>query len=162
MIPQGPAYISGMLKSLGHDVVGVNSGLIINELSAQENLALAVREGISSVSPDIIAVGGMVAEYLFIKDAISASRHFAPHTPIILGGSILTNDRPLFEVLRPDYGVIDEGEVPIKELLNAIEHGNPVENIENIAYWKNGVAICNTLRNANMSLMICHFQITTS
>ena len=64
MIPQGPAYISGMLKSLGHDVVGVNSGLIINELSAQENLALAVREGISSVSPDIIAVGGMVAEYL--------------------------------------------------------------------------------------------------
>ena len=152
MIPQGPAYISGMLKSLGHDVVGVNSGLIINELSAQENLALAVREGISSVSPDIIAVGGMVAEYLFIKDAISASRHFAPHTPIILGGSILTNDRPLFEVLRPDFGVIDEGEVPIKELLNAIEHGNPVENIENIAYWKNGVAICNTLRNANYEL----------
>ena len=71
----------------------------------------------------------MVAEYLFIKDTISASRHAAPHTPIILGGAYY--ERPSsFEVLRPDFGVIDESEVPIKELLNAIEHGNQLKTLK--------------------------------
>jgi len=152
MIPQGPAYISGMMIAQGHSVRGVNTSWILSDETAPDALARSIKENIHEFEPQVIAVGGMVAEYLFVRDAIGFVRKLAPDTPILLGGSILTNDRSLFETLRPDFGIMDEGELPIKELLHALETGGSVEKIENVCYWRDGKPVYNKLRNANYGL----------
>ncbi len=152
MIPQGPAYISGMMIAQGHAVRGVNTSWILSDETAQEALARSIKENVHEFEPQLIAIGGMVAEYLFVRDSIEIARAVAPNTPILLGGSILTNDRSLFETLRPDFGIMDEGEMPIKELLHALETGGSVETIENVSYWRDGKPVYNKLRNANYGL----------
>ena len=108
-IAQGPAYIAGILNQKGHEVLGVNTSWDITGDPAPIVLERTIKKKVSDFQPDVIATGAMAGEFLFLEDTIKTAKKFAPQTPIILGGSILTNDKTIFEVLRPDFGVIDEG-----------------------------------------------------
>ena len=152
LIPQGPAYIAGILKDRGHEVFGVCTNHDPELESGPATLRRLLSKTIKEAQPDVVALGAMAAEYLFLRDSIQIIREIAPDTPIVLGGSIMTNDKTAFELLQPDFGVMDEGEIPLIELLQCIEKNNPLETVENIAYWKDGAAHYNKLRTANYDL----------
>lgn len=152
LIPQGPAYIAGMLRAHGHEVRGVCTSYQISKDPAPILLNRSIRAAVEEFEPDVIALGAMAAEFMFLRDAIQFARVAAPHTPIVCGGSIMTNDRTAFELLKPDYAVMDEGEHPVVELLDALSRGTQPAHIENIAYWRHGEPVYNELRNANYSL----------
>ncbi|WP_420547901.1 B12-binding domain-containing radical SAM protein [Curvivirga sp.] len=148
MLPQGPAYIAGALKAAGHSVFGVTTNYDMSGRPAYVVLEEAIKNAINTYQPELIAVGAMAAEYLFLRDAIQLSRQHASHVPIVCGGSIMTNDRVAFEMLRPDFAIMDEGEDPILDLVSALETHQAVHDIDNLAYWKDGRAIYNKLRPA--------------
>lgn len=148
LIPQGPAYIAGTLKAHGHTVVGVSTNYDISGDPAPVVLKRKLSNAIKKEKPEAILVGGMAAEYLFLRDAINICRRAAPDIPIICGGSIMTNDKTAFELLRPDFCIMDEGEVSIIQLLHHLKAGLSMKGVLGVGYWENGAALYNELRPA--------------
>lgn len=147
MPAQGPAYIAGSLKAHGHEVKGVNISYDPSPEPAPQVLERHLRKAISEFEPDIIATGGMAAEYLFISHSIELSRIIAPHTPIVCGGGIMTNDRVhAFDLLKPDYAVVDEGEYVIIDLLDRLSKGESMEGCGGVDYLKDGKRVVNCIR----------------
>jgi anaerobic magnesium-protoporphyrin IX monomethyl ester cyclase len=147
MPAQGPAYIAGMMKAAGHEVFGVNTSYDTSNDPASEVLQRHMSKAISDYQPDVIAVGGMAAEYLFLTHTIQIARHFAPDTPIVCGGGIMTNDRKhAFELLRPDFAVVDEGEYVIVDLLDRLAKGESMAGCGGVDYWENGAVRRNDIR----------------
>jgi len=147
MPAQGPAYIAGMMKAAGHEVFGVNTSYDSSNDPAPEVLARHMKKAIGNYQPDVIAVGGMAAEYLFLSHAIQIARNLAPDTPIVCGGGIMTNDRQhAFELLHPDYAVVDEGEYVIIDLLDRLAKGESMAGCGGVDYWENGKAKRNNIR----------------
>ena len=149
MPAQGPAYIAGMMKAAGHDVYGVNTSYDTSNDPAPTVLQRHLSKAISDFQPDVIAVGGMAAEYLFLSHTIQISRSLAPDTPIVCGGGIMTNDRKhAFNLLRPDFAVVDEGEYIIVDLLDRLSKGESMAGCGGVDYWENGEPKFNELRTA--------------
>lgn len=147
MPAQGPAYIAGMMKADGHEVFGVNTSYDPSNDPAPDVLTRHMKKAISDCQPDVIAVGGMAAEYLFLSHTIQIARTFAPNTPVICGGGIMTNDRQhAFELLRPDFAVVDEGEYVILDLLARLSKGESMAGCEGVDYWENGEVKRNNIR----------------
>jgi anaerobic magnesium-protoporphyrin IX monomethyl ester cyclase len=147
IIAQGPAYIVGAMKSAGHEVYGVNTSYDSSNDPAQTVLQRHMAKAITEFQPDVIAVGGMAAEYLFLTHTIQIARNLAPHTPIVCGGGIMTNDRQhAFELLRPDFAVVDEGEYVIVNLLERLENGDSMADCGGVDYWENGKPRHNNIR----------------
>lgn len=136
--PAGFAYIAAALKESGHTVIGLNPN---NETTFKEPyymLVNKVSEAITVHQPDMIGLGGIVTDYQFLKDAIDICRQFAPKTPIVLGGGIISNDREfIFENLHPDYGIVGEGEDTMVQLADGWK------DIPNLSYWQDGKPVHN-------------------
>jgi len=148
LMPQGPAYVAGSLKAVGHHVRGVCTSYDISGELGPAVLERRLKEGIAEHQPDAILLGGMAAEFLFLRDAINFSRKYAPDVPIICGGSIFTNDPTSFELLRPDFGVRDEAEITLVELLDRIDKGTPLDGLLGAIFWRDGQPVYNGLRPA--------------
>jgi anaerobic magnesium-protoporphyrin IX monomethyl ester cyclase len=147
MPAQGPAYIAGMMKSAGHEVYGVNTSYDASNDPAPVVLKRHMSKAISEFQPDVIAVGGMAAEYLFLAHTIEFARSLAPNTPIVCGGGIMTNDRQYaFQLLRPDFAVVDEGEYVIVDLLDRLAKGESMKGCGGVDYWEDGKQKLNTIR----------------
>ncbi len=147
MPAQGPAYIAGMMKAAGHEVFGVNTSYDPSTDPAPEVLSRHMKKAIGEYQPDVIAVGGMAAEYLFLSHAIQLARNFAPDTPVVCGGGIMTNDREhAFDLLRPDFAVVDEGEYVIIDLLDRLAKGESMAGCGGVDYWEDGKAKRNKVR----------------
>jgi radical SAM superfamily enzyme YgiQ (UPF0313 family) len=147
IIGQAFPYLAGVLKSMGHEVTGSN----FNHLWCHENARTAFSKFlcriIQETRPDIVGLGGLSADYLFIHDAIACIRNNFPDLPIMCGGGIISGDiNYVFPLLRPDFAVIGEGEEVIGDLISALEHGKPVSEIEGIAFWKDNESVINTPR----------------
>ena len=148
LLPQGFAYISGSLIANGHEVTGVSTSYDVSGDSGPVVLERYIRNAVLKSQPDVIALGAMAAEFIFLRDAIAICRAVAPNTPIVCGGGIMTNDPTAFERLRPDFSVMDEGEYTILELLDEIKGGGDFDKVLGIAYWKDEKAVYNKLRTA--------------
>jgi radical SAM superfamily enzyme YgiQ (UPF0313 family) len=138
LFPTGFAYLAAALKEAGHQVSGLNPNNITGYPSAFDMIKDKITQAIENTKPDMIGIGGLCTDYLFIKDSINIVRYLDPNIKIVLGGGIITNDAEyIFNLLKPDLCVIGEGEEAIVSIANDI---NPV-NIPNIGYWKNDKAI---------------------
>jgi radical SAM superfamily enzyme YgiQ (UPF0313 family) len=117
--PTGFAYLASSLKKAGHEVMGINPNNIIGYPSAQIMLQDVLSQNLRQHKPDLIGLGGLCSDYAFLKDAINIIRNVSPNTPIVLGGQIVTNDaEDIFNLLKPDYAVIGEGEDAIVRIAN--------------------------------------------
>lgn len=135
--PAGIAYVASALKRAGHEVMGLNPNNDSSYPSAREMLQDKLQKAIRDFQPALIGLGGICIDYAFFKDAIALCRQYAPDTPIVCGGGIITNDAPfLFETLHPDFCVVGEGEEAMVRLAQALEQGGSLENIPNIGYWR--------------------------
>ena len=108
--PAGFAYIAAALKEAGHMVVGLNPNNASQYEKTYYMLANKLQEAIQEHKPDLIGLGGICTDFSFLKDAIELIRKFTPGTPIVLGGGIINNDREfVFNLLKPDFGIVGEG-----------------------------------------------------
>ena len=142
--PSGLAYIGAALREAGHEVRGLNPNNIPGYDKAYFLLTNMVATALEEFKPDLVGLGGLCTDFTFLKDAIELTRKFAPGTPIVLGGGIINNDREfIFNLLKPDFGIVGEGEETVMKLASAMQDGKDYGGIENLAYWDAGLAIFN-------------------
>ena len=144
IIGQGFPYIAASLKAAGHDVFVANLNYRWCPETAAAALEETLRAAIAEYQPDLIGVGGLSADYPFVKDAIRFGRKIAPDTPIVCGGGIMTYDPEfIFKDLRPDFGVVGEAEETIVSLADAVAAGSGIDQIPNVIHWNDGRAVHN-------------------
>jgi radical SAM superfamily enzyme YgiQ (UPF0313 family) len=143
--PIGFAYLSSSLKAAGFEVVGLNTNNRPGFQSVYDMLKQTLTRAVLECRPDLICTGGICTDYTFIKDVISLCRQLAPGTPIILGGRIITHDAKfIFNALRPDFGILGEGEEILVKLVETLKSGQlkpDLRQIPNLWHWKNGKAL---------------------
>src|SRR5208283_3520032 len=116
--PLGLAYISSALKQHGLRVV------VLNLNHSCEAVELMVGAAIEHNNIDVVCTGGLSPHYKKIKLIIETARITKKGIRIILGGGVISSGPELvMKLLRPDFGVIGEGEQTIVELAIALKEG---------------------------------------
>jgi radical SAM superfamily enzyme YgiQ (UPF0313 family) len=129
MLPIGLAYISAVLKKAGKDVTVLNlnnwDGLIQD----------IIRREVQAIKYDVVFLGGLSMYYPHIQDIIKYIRYYSDKTKVVVGGGIITaQPEIMFNLLQPDYGVIGEGEQTCLELVEHLEHGGSVADINGLIF----------------------------
>jgi len=138
-VGQALPYLAAALEASGHDVVGCNVSYRWCDDGAPATLSRLLKAAMMEARPDAVGVGGLSADYLFVRDAIDVIRSVSPDTPIISGGGLVSSDPDhVVPHLRPDYAVIGEGEQTIIELLNCLATAGDLDSVHGIVYWKDG------------------------
>ena len=143
--PMGLALIAAALEREGYQVTVLEA----NALKLQpEDIVPLVTDA------DVI---GLTAMTPTINTAIATARHLKkayPDLPIILGGAHATLLPEETLVATPEIDIIvrGEGEETIIDLLQALEHKQPLDNISNISYRWNGEIISTLAGSTNVDL----------
>lgn len=126
--PLGFGYISSVLKNHGYNVDCVN----LNHYNGKiEDLVI---EALNKKMYDIVCTGGMALLYIVLEKIIRSVRTHESKPIIVLGGAIVTSEPELMiKSLKPDFGVIGEGEETIIELLESLDKNN-YKDVNGIAY----------------------------
>lgn len=132
--PIGMAYVSSSLKKYRSNVFTYN--LNYKDGTIKENLEKVIREN----SIDVIATGGLTAQYAQLYDILKAAREIKPDIITWVGGGIITSSpETAMEALEiADYGMIGEGEITICELSDAVEGIRDIHSVKGIIFKENG------------------------
>ena len=135
--PTGFAYLASAIKNAGHKVIGLNPNNDPSYKSAKDMVYSKISQCLLDHDPDLIGLGGLSADYHFIRDALEIIRDRAPETPVVLGGGIIENDEEfIFSTLHPDFSIIGEAEETIVELISMLASGKQeYGEIANLSYW---------------------------
>lgn len=127
--PLGLAYISAVLKKAGYplDILNLNhyngtiEQLLGNKLEKKQY--------------DFVCTGGNTLGFSIIEKIITIVQNHPSNPKFILGGPIITSEPELMiKLLKPDVGVIGEGETTILDLLNCLENKGDLKKIKGIIY----------------------------
>jgi len=136
--PAGYAYIASSLKEAGHEVFGLNLNNITGYMMASSMIFDRITKKIDEAKPDLIGMGGLCIDYAFLKDAMGFIRKHCT-IPVVLGGGIINNDAEfIFNLFKPDFCILGDGEETMVKLANAIEGDEDYASIDNIGYWEEG------------------------
>jgi len=128
-VPVGLAYISAFLKQSGHKIHFLNLNHrdgIVDEL---------IKDTLSKNRYDFVITGGISPFYPDVKGYVDSVRRHAPTTQIILGGGLISSQPEImFDLLRPDYGIIGEGELTIKELFECLENKGDINTVKGLIF----------------------------
>jgi radical SAM superfamily enzyme YgiQ (UPF0313 family) len=137
LFPSGFGYLASSLREAGHKVVGLNPNNIVGYPSAKAMIKDKISQVLKEKDFDLIGLGGLCTDYAFIRDSVGIIRDIAPHISIVIGGGIVTHDAEyIFNLLKPDFCVIGEGEEAIVRIANR----DAYDSIPNIGYWEDGNA----------------------
>lgn len=97
-------------------------------------------EEVLACSPDVIGVSCMTPSYPDAKILIQQLKKNVPHIPIILGGAHMSalGVEVMTDLPELDYGVVNEGEITIIELLDAIGKNDGFAEVDGVIYRSNG------------------------
>ena len=127
--PLGLAYITSILKQNNHQVDCLN----LNHYSG--TIKQVITHFLNKTKYDFIGTGNNALAYNTTKIIINSIKEHPSKPKIILGGPIITTQPELyFKDLKPDFGIIGEGEETIIDLLNNLEN---LENVKGIIYKEN-------------------------
>lgn len=146
--PIGLAYVSASLKSTGRNVVTLN--LNYKESSIFDIL----KEHIEENNIDVLATGGLTAQYNQIKEILEFAKKIKPSIVTVVGGGIITSDAEsaMIALEVADYGVIGEGEITICELAEAFEKGLDLQTVDGLIYKKESIYNITNQRKEIMDL----------
>jgi anaerobic magnesium-protoporphyrin IX monomethyl ester cyclase len=138
----GIAFLSAVLKQRGHETALIN-------LNEKLDLPLdpgRIRNEIEAFQPDLIGFSIVTNQY---KGARDVARTIREHVgvPMVAGGVHVTMDPQA--VLADglfDYACVGEGEGALAELADALEKGEPTDNIPNIWKCSGGEVVANPVR----------------
>jgi len=142
IMPAGIAYVSSALKHAGFEVDVQNQnhveGLIYDVIKKQLQLK----------HYDYVFTGGLSMYYPNIRDLVIYIREISPSTVIVVGGGIISaQPKIMFELLKPDVGVMFEGEETCVELVRCFEAGGELSQVKGIVYTsKDKETIINAMR----------------
>ena len=140
VFPSGIGYIASVLMEGGHEV----SVLDINgcRYSRKE-----VEKQIRETNFDLVAIGGLITRYKYIKWVCTLLKKYHPDKFRIVGGAIATSASELvINKMDIDGIVLGEGEYTILELANALEKGSDLKKVDGIWFKKNGKVVKNQPR----------------
>ncbi len=140
--PQGLAYIAAVLIKNGIDVSIYNQDM--NHFPDYHLTQYLNKNSYDVVGVSVIAGYYQYRKLLKISHAINKSKN----RPIYIIGGHGPSPEPEYFMKKTnaDFIVIGEGEITIIELLNAIVHNKPLNNIKGIAYRENGQIFVNPIR----------------
>jgi radical SAM superfamily enzyme YgiQ (UPF0313 family) len=89
---------------------------------------------------DVVAIGGLITAYNYIKQAVRRVKEIQPHVKIIAGGGFYTSMPYDIMNFLPevDYGVVGEAYLTFPELLKSIKDNEDVSNVKGVFYRKDG------------------------
>ncbi len=136
LMPVGMAYISAVLKHAGYvvDVLNLNhvDGLVKDIL----------KETLTDNKYKIVYTGGLSMIYPNIRDIVSYVREYSPDTKIVVGGGIISAQPELmFNLIKPDIGVMFEGEMTCLEIADKILNNKSIDDVDGIIYKKDGLFV---------------------
>lgn len=113
--------------------------------------------------PDLVAIGlrniqnndyaGVSDNLGYYADLIKRARSSST-APIVLGGAgFSVMPRELMRHLRPDYGIAGEGERAFRQLVGALDGGDPeLDAISALHYWDGNTLVVNSRRDGFLDL----------
>lgn len=131
ILPWGLVYITQSILDEGHEVtvLDVNAHRWSNE---------EMIDKISKTDFDVVASGGIITVYSYLKWVTLEIRKRYPDIPIIAGGFVAA---PIPELIFSKTGVniicYGEGDITIKELLNMLETGGDISSIRGLILKNN-------------------------
>ncbi len=141
--PTGLAYLAGILKEAGHQVVGLNLNNDTQYDSAYQMVTERITQTLCRQQFDLIGLGGICTDFAFLRDALQIIRRVS-QVPVVMGGGIITNDAEfIFNHLKPDFCIIGEGEETTVKLADMLQSGKKdFASIQNLGYWEgtNGIS----------------------
>jgi radical SAM superfamily enzyme YgiQ (UPF0313 family) len=127
--PLGLAYISSVLKRDGHIVT------VLNCNNYHEPVEKLICDFIDTNTPEIVCTGGLSVHFNILRDLLSSVKKVSGNITTVLGGGIISSDPELiYDTIKPDFGVIGEGEITISELVKAIEKKVPFNDIPGLIF----------------------------
>ena len=134
VFPIGIAYVSASLKATGRNVVTLN--LNYKDGTVDEIISKTVLEN----DIDVIAVGGLTAQYWAIKEIIDSAKKAKPDILAWVGGGIITSDpiTAMQALETADVGMVGEGEITVCELAEATEKNLDYDTVDGLVYKKDG------------------------
>ena len=134
--PFGLASIAQMLRNAGHSPT-------IYDINSTRHTREEVAHYLPREEFDMVGVGGLITTYKYFTFLFPLLRETYKNTPLVLGGGGITSAPEVFmENLRPDYGVLGEGEYTMLELAN----GDNASDISGLVYYEADKLKFNPLR----------------
>lgn len=132
--PLGIAYVAASLKQTGRNVITYN--LNYKPGTIRENLERIIREN----DIDVIATGGLTAQYWQLERILVAAREIKPEIITWVGGGIITSapEAAMEALAIADYGMIGEGEITICELAEAMEGRRDPHTVKGLIFREDG------------------------
>lgn len=140
--PLGLMYVGAYLEKFsGHEVEILDS--------VAEGVALEdISEIIAQKKPDVIGVYTSCFTLYYAYAVSRAAKALNKEIPVVLGGPhVDIYPEETLGLPSVDYVVMGEGEVTVKELLNALQGNKDVSSIQGIGYKTNGTLHLNTRRD---------------
>ncbi|HOI19085.1 MAG TPA: radical SAM protein [Candidatus Woesearchaeota archaeon] len=124
--PVGIGYIVSVVKKSNFDLHSIN----LNHFD--KKVETVISDELDRNKYDVVMTGNNSMGYKITKRIIEVVKNHKTAPIFILGGAIITTEPEfLFEDLKPDIGVIGEGEETVVEVLKELEKGNRY-NLHNI------------------------------
>jgi len=132
--PLGIGYISASLKKAGFDVDCLN---LNHEKGSIKSI---MTEHLNKKRYNFVCTGHFAYSYGIVEKIINSVReHKNKHMKFILGGPIITSEPELiFNSLKPDFGVLGEGEITVVKLLDCITQHQKLNKVNGICYSVGG------------------------
>lgn len=139
-----PLGISQIMSILDRDHKWVNFQLYDANAHRVDDVMHGTTEGLDEVLKsdnfDVVAIGGLITAYNYIKRAVRRIKDIQPHAKVVAGGGFYTSIPYEMMTFLPeiDYGVVGEAYLTFPELLKAINDNDDVSSVKGIFYRKDG------------------------
>ena len=128
--PIGLGYVSAILKKSGYKVDCLNLNHLYGEVKE------LMKEALNKENYDFVCTGGNDFIFHTVKTMIDVVKGHSSKPKFILAGHILTHEPELMlEELKPDFGIISEGEDTILELINCVKTNNDLREVAGVIYY---------------------------
>jgi len=146
-IPLGMGYIAAVLLQEGHDVE-------VMDINAFRWSKEEVERRIKEAEFDIAGTSGIITVYRYLKWLVSVLKKYHPGKKVIMGGSTAASvPRTVMERTATDIACIGEGEQTVRELIQALEKGGDLSQVDGIWFRDGeGKIHANKLRDPIMDL----------
>ncbi|MDF2841836.1 MAG: Radical domain protein [Herbinix sp.] len=150
----GMEYISALLKEHGHETfllfdpqlfndLFINMKFISNVFDYQNKL----KKEVLKKKPDIIAFSVVSDNFTWACKYAKMYKKLLPGIPIVFGGPHATAvPKYILKNWFVDFAIVGEGELPMLELVEALENKTDYTNIQNLGYKDNDDIIINETR----------------
>ncbi|MFH1539511.1 MAG: radical SAM protein [bacterium] len=137
----GINYLHYYLMGNGH-----NSHLLhAPKFNAKDSASFnSIKDFVSDIKPGLIGFSLVSIEYHNCVVLTAFLKEHFPYIPVIWGG-VHPTVNPEMSLEHADYACIGEGELPLLEAANLMEKSEPIYNVKNLCYMKDGSIVRNPL-----------------